>query len=544
MTTIDTTTVKNVPFPAITIRGDGDVNPWGFVEKVLNMLAFMCIDDKDPASCQESAELRTTFQFLLKAIIDEMKTHIDEWADPFTLQMIKDYPNDDQGNIKQILSAKLDDSAIKLAALMIKDNGAAKDAFEEIMDNFEKAFTRVLSYKMVPFAMTSMKPAIDKYFDQIEPTTEYETCKAENQSCYNQLKSAYVQLYLPFLINKIPNKFLGFGNYLSYFTRLVTKSKIGVFLSNTKPSANERNIRDYLARILNNMAGSDYGGISVYELVNLVQRPPDWNRYTPAPYLQQKQYDCSQDNMEDVYDHWKDLIEDSNSRTGALHSRDYVNEPPCTNLTHAEKEKYEGCCNFLRHVHDKLESTLKVMKYAQQPPHFYDSLDEIAATFGNGSILEYNTLLNKSQTLEYVRSNFNPLVMMCRYAGQPETMTMTGCDLFRRSITNEGIGYTFNQAKFWDTYKDNDYNQMFARVMFPKGYNESGTHDSNIDGSGVEDDSQRWVYPQEGVLFPETSGPAYGLTAVLQGNQRFLQAQFCNNESHRDKNNGSRSKEQ
>jgi hypothetical protein len=87
------------------------------------------------------------------------------------------------------------------------------------------------------------------------------------------------------------------------------------------------------------------------------------------------------------------------------------------------------------------------------------------------------------------------------------------CHLFHRSPTDEGIGYSFNNANFWDVYSRSEYNEIFASIMFPKGYNKSASP-SNKDDS---DESQRWVYPREGVLFPQTSGPAYGLTAVLQG---------------------------
>ena len=40
LTTLYTTKIENVPFPAVTIGGDANVNPWGFAEKALNFLAF------------------------------------------------------------------------------------------------------------------------------------------------------------------------------------------------------------------------------------------------------------------------------------------------------------------------------------------------------------------------------------------------------------------------------------------------------------------------------------------------------------------------
>ena len=40
LTTLETTEVQNVPFPAITVGGDANVNKWGFVEKFFNFLTF------------------------------------------------------------------------------------------------------------------------------------------------------------------------------------------------------------------------------------------------------------------------------------------------------------------------------------------------------------------------------------------------------------------------------------------------------------------------------------------------------------------------
>ena len=40
LTTLHTAKIENVPFPAVTINGDANVNPWGFTEKAFNALAF------------------------------------------------------------------------------------------------------------------------------------------------------------------------------------------------------------------------------------------------------------------------------------------------------------------------------------------------------------------------------------------------------------------------------------------------------------------------------------------------------------------------
>ena len=44
LTNIDTIEVSEIPFPAITIGPDNEVNSWGFLEKSLNWLAFYSDD--------------------------------------------------------------------------------------------------------------------------------------------------------------------------------------------------------------------------------------------------------------------------------------------------------------------------------------------------------------------------------------------------------------------------------------------------------------------------------------------------------------------
>ena len=73
LTTIETTSIVNAPFPAITIAADDRVNPWGFVEKTFNMLSFYGPDSKNTDIFDDSAELRKESKF----IIDEIFANLD-----------------------------------------------------------------------------------------------------------------------------------------------------------------------------------------------------------------------------------------------------------------------------------------------------------------------------------------------------------------------------------------------------------------------------------------------------------------------------------
>ena len=63
--------VKHVPFPSITIKGDSKMNPWGFPEKTFNMLSFYG-PDVDQDIFQESKELRTRFDFVIEEVVIRM----------------------------------------------------------------------------------------------------------------------------------------------------------------------------------------------------------------------------------------------------------------------------------------------------------------------------------------------------------------------------------------------------------------------------------------------------------------------------------------
>ena len=71
-TSIELVPVSEVPFPAITINTDQDVNPWGFLESTMNRLAF---DDKYEWNI--SMKLRNDFKFLSNTVV---KTSLNRFS--------------------------------------------------------------------------------------------------------------------------------------------------------------------------------------------------------------------------------------------------------------------------------------------------------------------------------------------------------------------------------------------------------------------------------------------------------------------------------
>lgn len=73
------------------------------------------------------------------------------------------------------------------------------------------------------------------------------------------------------------------------------------------------------------------------------------------------------------------------------------------------------------------------MKWSVQPATFKDPISEIEVV-----VQENDTSPDISIT------NQNPLIPICTYPGQTESLDPEECDLFHFAFTDEGMGFTFN----------------------------------------------------------------------------------------------------
>ena len=157
------------------------------------------------------------------------------------------------------------------------------------------------------------------------------------------------------------------------------------------------------------------------------------------------------------------------------------------------------------------------MKYASQAPHYLETEEEMEATFQNATFLKYPIHFPLKLTLRNVKKtwygdgiiNNNPKIPFCQFLvpGTSSPNKITACNLFSRSITNEGLGFTFNGPNFWDMHHRSTYGNIFARIMYPKG--------SNILKRRVSSEDLTKSYKDAGVVLPHSSGPLYGLNIAL-----------------------------
>ena len=92
---------------------------------------------------------------------------------------------------------------------------------------------------------------------------------------------------------------------------------------------------------------------------------------------------------------------------------------------------------------------------------------------------------------------------------------MTDCNLLKRSITNAGFGYSFNNVDYWMMYKKTTFTEIFADKMKPKGYkkqNQALDWKSQLQESGQFSK----IYKLGNIITPETSGPSNTLVLVLE----------------------------
>ena len=146
------------------------------------------------------------------------------------------------------------------------------------------------------------------------------------------------------------------------------------------------------------------------------------------------------------------------------------------------------------------------MKYSKQPALFSEPFEDFLDVFGNLDFLGFNNLTKFGNYLleRLVERNWNSRVFMCQYARDPTEMAHHNCDLFQFSLTNGGLGYTFNQADFWDQYSSTWYMKDFAKIYRPKGCQK---FDSDDDLNWIND----WKNSTNNIFYPVQSGPKNGL---------------------------------
>ena len=492
------------------------MNPWGFVIKSLDLLSLECFDKSGrPLDniCNSSQKIRDDFILLFEEVVNSINLKLESLSSHWDLSATKLFPGKQNANL-QVKAKDLKSTAIKLASIYLNDTAVGQSVFESCKLSFAKKLAMYESFQIKQFFNDYWNPLI-----MIASTNINETmvtyCEAESEVCKESLITAYTNLFLPFYAVKIPIVKLGFGQFLSYFSRFVTPSDDGYFLSSNKAREREKIIEQYLVKVYDNMASENKESfnISVFELVKVLQLPQTVSndKISYASYFMKK-FGCGGNEQEKLNRKWLDWSEKDDK---TFSDQEAVHYPPCKSSSDLQRDDIGSCCNATKRLQNQLEPILRIMKYATQPPHFVETDEEMSLTFKNATFLGYPLKFPLKSSLEVTEDhvygdgalNYNPKIPVCQYSGSPQYPTKSNCKLFSRSITNEGLGYTFNGANFWCLYHDTPYAKAFSKIMYPKegqNYKDCSLRDGLVD-----------AYVDAGARLPESSGPSYGLTIAL-----------------------------
>ena len=76
-----------------------------------------------------------------------------------------------------------------------------------------------------------------------------EACLNEYPECHKELIDGYKQVYWPFYVWKLPIGEFGFGQFVAYFSRLVSRSNTGAFLYSSKVYDGEKKIEKPVSEV-------------------------------------------------------------------------------------------------------------------------------------------------------------------------------------------------------------------------------------------------------------------------------------------------------
>ena len=507
ISTVETISVKDVPFPAVTVNAGKVLNPWGFVEKMFRFVEFGCYDS--PLDCPDKREApRRDLRFFTNDVVTRFFEVVYEGLKYSDLEKLKQTNNEECRLLTDYTFPEFGKAVALMAAITSKKSSRAgairRKLAEATADTFAMFSVRDIG-KSIGWGTEKFYPIVQQEAVWYEVNeTVVAPCLERVQDCPDTYNQSYAALLLPFLFNRVPYEDLELGDYISYFTRRVlsvshTKyNETKHFLSSGKSSKEELELAQFLLNITNKVDGQQTNiGINLFEMTKLLDRPANNPREAQA-FEAGRSFGCvAEDTIRTWRRAWLNYLGMDNHLVITEDFSGQLEEPPCANGTISEILGIENCCVMTRGLKQGLEKVLILMKYAIQSPHFSQTIEEITweTDIASGLLQDYEIApFNMSRFW-----NKNPRVYKCQYDQEPDTtLKMIYCDLFTRSYTNEGFGYTFNAGNFWKRHKEsNEFNQMFHKIMFP--FNKNHSNDK--------------------VIYPEAIGEIHGLSLALMLNK-------------------------
>ncbi len=501
----DSISVKDVPFPAVTIDAGKVLNPWGLVQKFYRFVEFECYESPYDCPKTKKAPLQD-LGFVIENVVSRFFDIVVRLRKDMDLHDLVTWHKKNIRFASYLFFPEFDKAVAMLACIINKKSSRSiavrTKLARETANTFAMFSISGHNIQRRGWGSRHFYPIVTQEAGWYGVTEkEIQPCLQNKTLCPPTFKEAYVTMLLPFVFNRVPYDGLSLGDFLSYFTNTVlttstkTYDKTLPFL-NGWMGTNEHRLADLLAgqtRLLLSSMNITSNNVTFYELSKLMGYPLRENGTQPQAYIVTEDHNCLNTKVTlSWWRAWEFFVGWNNPRhaVSATYNGN-VDHPPCVNATLDSLIGITGCCAMTKPFKRKVGVILSLMKYAIQSPHFTQSLRETENDLAMANEYFMTKTYNLSRVSDLV--NTNPRVFTCKYNGNfPSLFGDTRCNIFKRSLTNEGFGYTFNSVDFWSKHnKKNQFNHLFFDTMFPASTNDQ-------------------------VYYPEAIGVDYGLFFTVQ----------------------------
>ena len=420
LTNIETISVQDIPFPAVTIKTP-EPNIWRHFAKILNGLVF----DQVRSELPEDSKLVEMISPILDQVLDIIleKFQPNEEIDPDVITAFaKIYAN----YLEEEIDLKI---RTDLKKLLLLCPSASNDVWFSAINGL------IAGYNLD--------------FIQQYPVNESSLESSEANTKKAARTTALLRYFVFAKCSEGISNFLGFGDFLVYFKHELRDNK-GLWSDNF-----EQYFMDFYHNVSVVKDNKKLSGLmKVNELVALLTKSgPGFN---PELYMSPKAKKCI-------------LSHEFTSNVAGCHNN--------IEFKHA----WEECCKVFSMENLDLKEVLQTMRHHSQPVTFLASERDITERENMLGKLAFDNVLSLHYLYKkrFLEENHDAMIPLCRYTNVQHMEDKFKCEEFKWSLTNAGFGITFNAADFWSIYKPTKYLKIFKEEMRPKGYSLSNQESKN-----------------------------------------------------------------
>ena len=451
-TTIETRGVEKYPFPAVTFYPGEFTSKTGFLRTLLNHFELTRYDDWSPL--YDNAVFSKKYSNFVKSF-GPGSSSLFTWVKDYLLK------TDDDLLKRGIFT----DEVCSILALKNKNKRRYEDMQKEIINEFNKNMFKYAGYNQVLEFSTKIVNSLIEDAVNSENITSSDIDAACN-GIKNEEKEEIEALLVSFLyvfVDGANVRSLGPGDIAAedYFNRddlhAEMTSLFNALTNASCPSSVFLFPEWFRLPRQTEVIGKDPlpSSVSTTELKTYQTFWKEFNKYEEKIAFICTMTDCNeQENFvlvkSEVHQDMMATFLKDEAKKDKVRQADLI-LPPCHDMSLAEQFKFNSICDFLRNISSDKAPLLKLMKFSKQSPVFNVSEHEENDIFADlESVSSQYGYFPKSMP-----SRPNSFISLCQFEKNPELMRLDNCNKFRRSFTNRGLGFTFNNDKIQQLYKHN-----------------------------------------------------------------------------------------